>query len=295
MGLADRHYMREPASDWRFSATVVLIVLLVVAFLLQHSISPFFQAEYLDLSVEGIKRGFVWQLLTFQFLHAGIVHLVVNCLTLFSFGRILEATLDKPRFLTLYFLSGIIGGLFQISLAWIAPQLFGGSVVGASAGIFGLVAAFAVLAPDQHLTMFLFFVIPVTIRAKFLLYGSIVLAVLGIVFSKHFGPQIAHAAHLGGILTGVAFIKFAGKLPERLWNPFESRRRKRDLIEAVSIKIPPKRSQRGAENSEDLTQEQFISREVDPILDKISQHGIQSLTERERKILEAARKKMAKR
>jgi hypothetical protein len=66
------------------------------------------------------------------------------------------------------------------------------------------------------------------------------------------------------------------------------------LIKAVSIKIP-KWPQARTEGPGELSQEEFISREVDPILDKISQHGIQSLTERERKILEAARNKMAKR
>jgi rhomboid family protein len=292
MGLADRHYMREPASDWRFSTTVVLIVLLVIAFLLQNTVSPLFKRDYLELSLEGIQHGFVWQLLTFQFLHAGILHLLLNCITLFSFGRAVEATLDKPRFLALYFLSGIIGGLFQILLAWIAPVYFGGSVVGASAGIFGVIAAFATLAPEQVITMFLFFVIPVNMRAKWLLWLSLAIAVLGIVFSRGFGVDVAHGAHLGGILTGVAFIKFSGRLPQRLWNPFQARRRKRDLVKAVSIKIP---KWPAAEGPGDLTQEEFISREVDPILDKISQHGIQSLTERERKILEAARNKMAKR
>jgi len=78
------------------------------------------------------------------------------------------------------------------------------------------------------------------------------------------------------------------------WNPFQSKRRKRELIRAVSIKIP-KWPHGPAESPGDVSQEEFISREVDPILDKISQHGIQSLTERERKILEAARNKMAKR
>jgi hypothetical protein len=75
---------------------------------------------------------------------------------------------------------------------------------------------------------------------------------------------------------------------------FRRRERKKELIKATSIKIPglPRAK---SETSADLPQEEFISREVDPILDKISQQGIQSLTERERKILEAARNKMAKR
>jgi len=137
--------------------------------------------------------------------------------------------------------------------------------------------------------------IPVNMKAKILLYASLLIAFLGIAFSQKFGAHIAHGAHLGGILTGMAFIKFGRRSPEGSWSPFDSeRRRKRELIKAVSIKIP-KWPQGRTENPAELSEAEFISREVDPILDKISQHGIQSLTERERKILEAARNKMAKR
>jgi len=293
MGLADRHYMREPTSHWRFSATVTLVVLLVVAFILQQTVSEDFEAHYLALSLDGIKRGFVWQLLSFQFLHAGPMHLILNGFTLWMFGREVEQVLGKARFLTLYFLSGAIGGLFQILLSLISQSLFGGWVVGASAGIFGVVAAFAMLAPDRMLTMLLFFIIPVNLRAIMLVWLSVAISVFGIIFAKKFGDNVAHAAHLGGILTGALFVKFGVSLPES-WNPFESKRRKRELIKAVSIKIP-KWPQGQSEGPGELSEEEFISREVDPILDKISQHGIQSLTERERKILEAARNKMAKR
>jgi membrane associated rhomboid family serine protease len=294
MGLADRHYMREPTSHWRFSATVTLIILLVVAFIFQHAIPGEFEAKYLYLSLDGIKRGFVWQLLSFQFLHAGPLHLILNGWTLWVFGREVEDALGKSRFLTLYFLSGAIGGLFQILLSLISPALFGGGVLGASAGIFGVIAAYAMLGPNRVLSILLFFIIPVNMRAIVLVWGSVAVSVLGILFAHRFGDHIAHAAHLGGIVTGVLFMKFGLRLTDGISDSFESRRRKKDLIRAVSIKIP-KWPQGGPENTGEVSEEEFISREVDPILDKISQHGIQSLTERERKILEAARNKMAKR
>lgn len=287
--------MREPTSPWRFSATVTLVILLVVAFIFQKAVIPWrFEANYLDLSLEGIKRGFVWQLFSFQFLHAGPLHLIFNGWTLWVFGREVEDALGKTRFLTLYFLSGVIGGLVQVSLALVSPELFGGLVVGASAGIFGVIAAFAMLGPNRILTLLLFFIIPVNIRAIVLVWASVAVSVLGILLARQSGENVAHAAHLGGIITGVLFMKFGLRLTDGISNSFESRRQKRDLIRAVSIKIP-KWPQGGSENSGDVSQEEFISREVDPILDKISQHGIQSLTEHERKILEAARNKMAKR
>ena len=294
MGLADRHYMREPTSNWRFSATVTLVFVLVLAFILQHVVPDDKQAQYLALSLDGLKRGYVWQLLSFQFMHAGLFHLVMNGFTLWMFGREVEEVLGKARFLTLYFLSGAIGGLLQVLLALISDRLFGGSVVGASAGIFGVVAAFAMIAPQRELTMLAFFIIPINIKAQVLLWIESGVALLGMFLPNQVGPHIAHAAHLGGILTGVAFMKISLTSRESDWNPFQSKRRKRELIRAVSIKIP-KWPHGPAESPGDVSQEEFISREVDPILDKISQHGIQSLTERERKILEAARNKMAKR
>jgi membrane associated rhomboid family serine protease len=300
MGLADRHYMRQPSAGWRWTATIALIVALVVAFFLQYGPLKGISNEYLMLSVYGLKRGFVWQLLTFQFLHAGLVHLVMNCVTLYFFGRELESILGKARFLTLYFASGVIGGLIQVLVAWIWPGYFGGAVLGASAGIFGIVAAFATLFPDQMLTMFL---LPIRFKAKTLLFVCAALAILGLVFPVQFGANVAHAAHLGGMLSGILWIRLGWhhdyvQLPWEGW--FSNRKlfgqsaRKRELIRATSIRIPG-RPRAKAEDAADLPQEEFISREVDPILDKISQHGIQSLTERERKILEAARNKMAKR
>lgn len=286
--------MREPTSNWRFSATVTLVFVLVLAFILQHVVPDDKQAQYLALSLDGLKRGYVWQLLSFQFMHAGLFHLVMNGFTLWMFGREVEEVLGKARFLTLYFLSGAIGGLLQVLLALISDRLFGGSVVGASAGIFGVVAAFAMIAPQRELTMLAFFIIPINIKAQVLLWIESGVALLGMFLPNQVGPHIAHAAHLGGILTGVAFMKISLTAQESDWNPFQSKRRKRELIRAVSIKIP-KWPHGPAESPGDVSQEEFISREVDPILDKISQHGIQSLTERERKILEAARNKMAKR
>src|SRR6185312_11109077 len=209
MGLADRHYMREPSSHWRFSATVALVILLVVAFIVQQAIPRHVQDDYLALSLDGLKHGFVWQLLSFQFMHAGLLHLFVNGFTLWMFGREVEEVLGKPRFLSLYFLSGAIGGLVQALLALISYNLFGGSVVGASAGIFGVVAAFALIAPNRMLTMLMFLIIPINMKAKVLLWLEVAAAVLGIFLPNLMGLHMAHAAHLGGILTGVAFMKLS--------------------------------------------------------------------------------------
>jgi len=235
----------------------------------------------------------LWQLVTFQFLHSGALHLLMNCIAIFFFGRVVEETLGRTGFLKLYFLSGITGGVLQIVLCWFLPPHFGlGPVLGASAGAFGLVAAFATMFPEQSLTVLLAFIIPVTMRAKYLLYGFGLFALVGVV--APFG-KVAHAAHLGGILTGVAYIVWVVKPADGLFASQSSGfpETPRELVSASA----PRRSlwQRDKKRQpDDLPPAEFISREVDPILDKISAHGIQSLTARERRILEAARYKMGR-
>lgn len=307
MGLADRYYMRQPRGGLNWSATVALVVALVIAFILQITVVPGeFAGRYLALSLPGLKEGFVWQLLTFQFMHAGWIHLLLNCWAIYVFGREVEWMLGKARFLALYFSSGFLGGLLQMLAAALWPGHFGGAVVGASAGGFGLVAAFAALDPERQLTMLLYFVLPLRMRAKTLLWLCLGLTGLGIAFpTSFFGGNIAHAAHLGGILTGLAWIKLGWHrdfitLPWERWfawwrnlGPMQSRQRKRELVRAAVVRGHPWQTT-STETEAEVPPEEFISKEVDPILDKISAHGIQSLTERERKILEAARKKIAK-
>src|ERR1051326_3893206 len=194
MGLADRYYMRDPAGENRhrfplaWSMWLILLVLNVVVFFVQFSDGENSHrafVEYGALSLEGLKRGFVWQLLTFQFLHGGLAHLVLNSVVLYSFGRPLEEFLGKRAFLNLYLLSGFAGGIAQVLLGLVSPR-FAGPMVGASAGICGLVAAFALLSPQS--TIYLFFVIP--FRAVYFLPPMIAGTVLLLVIPSH--DHIAH-------------------------------------------------------------------------------------------------------
>lgn len=287
--------MRRPALRPAWSATVVLLVVNVVAFILQkvlYRFTSFPVDDYLALSVEGLRHGFVWQLLSYQFMHGGWLHLLLNCWAIYVFGREVEGTLGWRRFLTLYFSSGVIGGLFQALAGVLLGGGFAASVVGASAGAFGLVAAFATMYPERPLMMLLFFIIPVSMRAKYLLLFSALLTVFGLVFPT---DNIAHAAHLGGMLTGIVFARY---VIHWHWHWPRLPRARREPLRPL-VRVPRRTStawgqgQGGAD--EDLPPDEFLSKAVDPILDKISAHGIQSLTERERRILETAREKMVRR
>jgi len=293
--LEDRFYMRRPSFGRPRPATITLLIVNVVAFVVQilrYGYPPQLPAgDYFALSVEGLRHGYVWQLFTFQFMHGSLPHLLFNCLAIYVFGREVEEALGRKSFLTLYFSSGVVGGLCHALSGVLFPGQFGGSVVGASAGAFGLTAAFAMLFPEQVLLLFL--VIP--LRAKYLLLLSLLVAVLGIVLpSKSVdGPRIADAAHLGGMLTGLIFVRYAVH-----WHWPRFKRAERPPLRRL-VKVHSQPSTPWGQNQdiveEDLPAEEFLSKEVDPILDKISAQGIQSLTDRERRILESARQKMGKR
>ena len=288
--LEDRDYMRQPEypePHWRprwhfqWSWTVVLLVAYLVVFLAELVIEQFFPSQsyifgYLALSKEGLAHGYVWQLVTYQFMHAGWMHILLNSWAIYMFGREVEAFIGGKKFLALMFSSGIVGGVFQILVALVWPQYFGGPVVGASACAFGLVAAFAMMFPERELTMLIFFVIPIQLRAKTLLIGSAVLAVAGIVFPT---DNVANAAHLGGMAMGWFFVR---KILQGDWARLQG------ALRPVERTLP-RRPRPVQEPLEKKSGADYLESEVDPILDKISAHGLQSLTPREREILETAR------
>ena len=333
--LEDRDYMRQPAEDdgpgWgrllkahNWSWTGVVMAVNILVFVLECALSPkpvlpavynfnilfaylgqwvtpnvdFFNDNF-ALSLAGLKHGYVWQLLTYQFMHAGLLHIFFNLWIIFVFGRIIEDVVGGRNFLLITLASGVLGGLFQVGTAAVWPQ-FDGPVVGASAGAFGLVAAFATLFPERVLTMLIYFVIPLRMRAKTLLVVSAGIAVGGMLFPALFdrlmGGHVANAAHLGGMVMGVFYVR---KIILGRWLRSQGlayRPQPGYPPAPVAQPAPPKfwRAKAVTPTAE-LSADELLKTQVDPILDKISAHGLQSLTAREREILEMASGKLAKR
>ena len=297
--LDDRSYMREP--DWRPEKTVAsrislclgLIILNVLFFILQNR-SPEFTESW-ALRASNVRGGEIWKLLTFQFLHGSFFHLLINCLMIWFAGRQIEETLGKLKFLSLYLVAGVFGGLLQCSLTWVRllPDV---GVVGASAGVSGIIAAFAMMLWNRELTFLIMFIIPVTMRAKYLLLVLVVIDVVGLAAG---GTGIAHGAHLGGVLWGVFFVlmfvqggtwtgaePWLKRIKERLNSGHERK--------VVTIDGGARAYSRKNLGSASVEEASFVEAEIDPILDKISENGIQSLNDRERLILEQARKNMGR-
>lgn len=156
------------------------------------------------LGVDSLPFGIgfqPWQLLTYGFLHAGIEHIFFNMLALFMFGAPLEYTWGTQRFITYYLVCVVGAGLTY--LGWAAAMGISTPVLGASGGVFGLLLAYGMFYPRQQV-MLLFPPIPMTARTLVIGYGALelLMGVTGI------GGNIAHFAHLGGMLFGWLMIRY---------------------------------------------------------------------------------------
>ena len=236
----------------------------------------------------------VWQLITYQFMHGGFGHIFFNMFALWMFGMEVENNWGSKKFLIYYLLCGVIAGLFQLFLT---PLLGAGPAVtiGASGAVYGVLIGFALMFPDRPI--YLYFLLP--IKAKYLVGFLIVLEFL-LVDSA--GSNVAHLAHLGGALAGFLFIMFDSSIDvplkrslnissgyrsnQNFQNPFSGfadkfKQRSQNIEDAKFYDINKKK------DGDEVTQE-----EIDRILDKISQSGYQNLSEKEKRILFEASKKM---
>ena len=182
--------------------------------------------QYLGLHLFIADDFKAFQVVTYMFMHGGFMHLFFNMYALFMFGRVLESVWGSARFLTFYLVTGIGAGLVQEVVQFIyydmqlsmyqGVSLGAGVVVpmaqylnmwitvGASGAIYGILLAFAMTFPNERLFIMPF---PVPIKAKYfvLIFGAIeLLSGLG----NHAGDNVAHFAHLGGMLFGLILILY---------------------------------------------------------------------------------------
>lgn len=259
-----------------FLTAVVFVAQLVCEFL-RWDVHGIKVMEYVfGLNGDRLAHGFLWQPLTYMVLHDGIWHILFNLLLLWMFGREVEYFIGPKPYAKLYLLAGALGGALWLAFNFneVSP------LVGASAGVLGCVIAFATLFPDRELTILVFFVLPVTLRAKYMALIAIAFDVVPLL--THSQTNVAHLAHLGGAGLGYLYIKSLGYGTMPRWLTWL-----RNLETRWQPKIKPV--------SQARTPEEFMREEIDPILDKISREGMQSLTKQERKTLESAKDIMHKR
>lgn len=233
----------------------------------------------------------IWQLITYQFMHGNFSHILFNMFGLWMFGAEIENIFGSKKFLIFYLLAGVSAGLLHL---FVSPLL--GSTpaitIGASGSVFGVLVAFALLFPDRYI--FLYFLIPV--KAKYLIGFLIVFEFLAI---NSVESNVAHLADLGGALFGFLYILFDKNFNLELKNVF-----RKEYFYKKSYKnryedyyTPSSTTRRNDDIDEieyrDIEEEDIITQqEIDEILDKISRSGYQNLTEREKRILFEASKRM---
>lgn len=252
-----------------------LIITNLAVFFLQSILEIFFgiriSAIFGFVPAYFVHKLFLWQIVTYMFLHGGIFHVFFNLLGLWMFGGEVESVMGSKNFLKFYMACGVFAALCTLALDFNSAI----PVIGASGAIYGILTAFGLMFPERVITLLLFFVIPVRAKAKYFAIGFAVLTFFQSLFLSASG--IAYVAHLGGILF--AFLYFKNILHLRT------------LIENPSLQ-PSLWSPNKKRQEDDIPRDVYISEEVDPILEKISRQGIHSLTRKERKILQKAKDRL---
>jgi membrane associated rhomboid family serine protease len=152
----------------------------------------------------AVTHGFIWQLVTYSFLHSGLWHILFNMLWLWMFGSQFEVDWGTSRFLEFYFFCVVGAALSTIAMAYtgllgLTPAT---PTVGASGGIYGILMAFGILYANREIMLF---PIPFTIKAKYFVIGLIFITL----YLSMNGPGgVAYVAHLGGLLFGFLFLRF---------------------------------------------------------------------------------------
>ncbi len=236
----------------------------------------FFDLAILEFGRFTISRSIyqmqIWEFITFQFMHASVGHVLANSMGLFFFGPFVERWLGSLRFLIFYLTCGVGGAAFFVLLAYmgVLPELsLLSSLVGASAGIYGVIIAVAVIAPDLQVSLLF---PPITLTMRKLALAVIAIAV-GVILFGIGDNEGGEAGHLGGAIVGYLLIRMAPvfgvemkRTPRRPRKYFEPKIRPRTIVDLQA------------------------QSEVDVILDKISREGFQSLTDEERDLLHRASK-----
>lgn len=243
---------------WTKGVKRLIIINLVIWLLMlagYNLLSPF------GLTPTLVKKGYIWQLFTYMFLHGDFFHILFNMFALWMFGRSIEERWGTKEFVKYYFITGIGAGVFTFILSMNSSI----PTIGASGAIFGILVAYAMMFPDS--LIYVWFLFPV--KAKYLV---VFFAILELIASVRYTPDgIGHFAHLGGIVVGYLYLKSDWRL-SRFFGFFK--------------KIKYKKKVRTLHKKKEKTEE--LMKRVDQILDKINQVGYDNLSKEEKKILEKA-------
>ncbi len=265
----------------RLSALTVLLAFFFAWGAAQLALSAFGLISGAALSAESTllwtefrqhHTGGVWTFFTYALVHTNPAHFLINAVVLFLAGREVEPIIGRRQFLALNLVAWTLGG-FTSWAAHISHAGAGAEVGGFAACVAAVLAAYSTIMPELEHRVNVFFVLPLRFRAKIFSLGLIALA--AVCLATNTLTVVGPAGVIVGSLVGWIWAKQLG-YGNPLW------------IQRVIFDRRQRESRRARMSPDD-----FLALEVDPILEKISQSGMQSLTRTERKMLELGRDKLA--
>jgi membrane associated rhomboid family serine protease len=264
-GYSPSSEMFPPVIKWLLIANTAMFLLPRIIFA-----NLDFIYSYLGLVPARIWSDFyLWQLVTYMFLHGSMWHILMNMFILWMFGSELERTWGSREFTNFYFAAGIGAGIINVAFAALRPEMSMIPIIGASGAIYGILVAYAMLFPDRY--VYVYFLFPV--KVKYL----VIFLVAVEFFSTYQADGVAHFAHLGGALVGFLYLRYSWRWKLQKWSPAEFLRR---------LKTRAMTGKKAAGTQ--------MMDEVDAILDKINKVGYDNLTRKEKKILEKASDRLSR-
>lgn len=250
---------------------VILITCWVIFLLQQLPNHPFpgisffeFIEGYFALNSNMVNHLYIYQLISYGFLHADFGHIAMNMIMLWMFSNDIEELWGRKNYLILFFFSIFMGGF----LVWLVHNLglHQGPTIGASGAVYGVMITYALLWPNREVLFFFLF----PIKIKYLVLVILLpLAILQV------GDKISHFCHIGGGLGGLLF--YIAKVKYRMtfnfsWSYYMQRQRMRRF-------------------QVEMEKRQNVKERVDEILDKIAKNGMNSLSRKEKNFLKEASSK----
>ena len=255
MSFEDLH---RPLSNAGFRGAVRWLIILSGVMLIAQQFVGDRLVPYLGLvPVQVLQHYWLWQPVTYMFLHGGLFHWLFNMFILWMFGAELERRWGTVAFLKFFFICGLGAAVSVLALSPHSDA----PTIGASGAVFGLIVAFAMLFPDA--VMYMYFLIPMKAWQAAVLFAFIeFFAGMG-----GGGSGIGRFAHLGGMVTGYVYLRFAGGASIQVHDWFRSLKRAKPRVELHEV-------------TDDLVLR------VDRILDKVLKEGVESLTPEEKRIMD---------
>jgi rhomboid family protein len=260
----------KPWTERRRVALLALIGTNVVAFAVQlvlEATQPDFVRDFLALSDRGVRDAYSWQFVSGMLLHGGPWHFLGNLLFLYFLGRDIEPILGQRHFLYLFLGGAVAGELGHLFLMPAEALLYG-----ASGGVAAVVIAYATILPELDLISWRTRFVSVRLKAKHLAYAIAFVGLVMLMVDRH--GALIHSAIPGGFGAGWLYVQLLG-FGHPSW---------------LQRKLSERRA--AAQRIARMTRAEFIQREIDPVLEKISRRGMQSLTRAERRLLAGVRDKI---